>query len=737
MPSAMTQLSPGVGVTEYDETTSLPAVSTSGGGFSGNFKWGPVNERTTLSDSTGLEKTFGKPTDGNFIDWFSVFNFLAYTQNAEVVRVVDSVARNASDAVPQVIFNEDHFRLNVSVGTPSASFVARYPGLLGNSLLVEVADANTFMGWEYADLFDTAPGTSSSAEALGAMNDEIHVVIVDKLGEFSGVPGSVLEKYPYASKAFDAKDANGGPSFYMDLLNRMSQYVWVMKPSTNATLPVINPAGTGGGAITPTVAAGGSGYTQGAAVAVSGANPGGSGFAATVDVVDGVVTAVNVTAGGTGYTAATVSIVGGGTGFAGTVTVAAGVVTGVTVVNGGTGYSGASTVSIAGGGTGATAGVVITDGIVSAVNVTNPGTGYTSATLTVAGGTGANLTAAFSPVINTVAWGTPLVVAGVPSNYAMMNDNATVVLAGGLDSVAVTAVERIAGYNLFANADQSDVGLLFTGDGGGQAHNKVVLQHIIDNVCETRKDVLVFGSPNLVDVQGRTESQATAAVKAFRQSLDRSTSYGVMDSGWKVQYDVYNNKYRVVPLNADIAGLCAQVDSTNDPWWSPGGYNRGRIKNIVSLIYSPSKTSRDALYKDGINPVTTFGTDGTILMGDKTLQGKLSAFSYIGIRRLFIVLRKMVASGAKYTLFDFNTVYTRANFINMVEPRLRDVQGRQGMDSYFLQCDERNNNDEVIQRGEFVATIFIKPMYSIQWVSLNFVAVRREVSFEEKTGQTY
>lgn len=737
MPSAMTQLSPGVGVTEFDETTSRPAVSTSGGGFAGNFKWGPVNERTTLSDSQGLERTFGKPTDSNFIDWFSVYNFLAYTQNAEVVRVVDAAARNASDAAPQVIFNEEHFRLNVSVGTPTAAFVAKYPGLLGNSLEVEIADAATFVGWEYADLFDTAPGTTASAEALGAVNDEIHIVIVDKLGEFSGVPGSVLEKYPYASKAADAKDANGGPGFYMDLLNRMSQYVWVMKPSTSATLPAINPAGAGGGAISVALGAGGSGYTQGAAVTVAGANGGASGFAATVDVVDGKVTGITVTDGGTGYTSATVSVVGGGTGFVGTATVAAGVITAVTVQNGGTGYSGASTVSFAGDGTGATGTAVVANGIISAVNVSNPGAGYTAATLSVAGGTGATLTPSFSPVTTTVAWGTPLVVAGVPSDYAAMNTNAVIPLSGGLDSVAVTAVERIAGYNLFANADTSDVGLIFTGDGGGQAHNKLVIQHIIDNVAEPRKDVLVFGSPNLVDVQGRTESQATAAVKAFRQSLNRSTSYGVMDSGWKIQYDVYNNKYRVVPLNADIAGLAAQVDATNDPWWSPAGYNRGRIKNIVSLIYSPSKTSRDALYKDGINPVTTFGTDGTILMGDKTMQGKLSAFSFIGIRRLFIVLRKMVASGAKYTLFDFNTVYTRANFINMVEPRLRDVQGRQGMDSYFLQCDERNNTDEVIQRGEFVATIFIKPMYSIQWVSLNFVAVRREVSFEEKTGQTY
>jgi hypothetical protein len=738
MSSAITQLSPGVGVNEIDMTTSLPAISTSGGGYVGDFMWGPVDERTTLSDSGTLEATFWKPTDSNYIDWFSVFNFLAYTSNAEVVRVVDTVARNASDAVPQRIFNANHFRMNVSVGTPTATFAARYPGSLGNSLRVSLADANTFTTWEYADLFDTAPGTSTIASQLGAVNDELHIVVVDLLGQFSGVPGSVLEKYAYVSKASDAKDANGAMSYYVDQLNAFSAYVWAMKPSTNATMASLAPAGNGGGAVTLAVATGGSGYAQGAAVTVASPNAGGSGFAGTAVVKNGVITAITVSAPGTGYTSAGVSVTGAGSGFVGTVTVAAGAVTGVVVANGGSGYAPGTVVSFSGPGTGADATATLTDGILTGVTVVSPGVGYTNGTPAIAGtGTGATFVMTTSPVVQTVAWGSKMVILGVPSAFTQLTTVGVVTLAGGLDSVAVTAVERIHGYDFFSNADQSDVGLLFTGNGGGATHNKIVIQHLIDNVSEVRKDCLTFCSPNLSDIQGKTESQATAAVKAFRVAVGRSSSYAIMDSGWKVQYDVYNNKYRVVPLNADIAGLCAQVDATNDPWWSPGGYNRGRVKNIVSLIYSPGKTSRDALYKDGVNPVTTFGVDGTILMGDKTLQGKQSAFSYIGIRRLFIVLRKMVANGAKYTLFDFNTPYTRANFVNMVEPRLRDVKGRNGMNDFYLQCDERNNGDEIVQRGEFVASIFIKPMYSIQWVSLNFIAIRREVSFDEVAGITF
>ena len=739
MPSAMTQLSPGVGVTEFDETTSLPAVSTSGGGFSGNFAWGPVNERTTLSDSRDLENTFHKPTDANFVDWFSVFNFLAYTRNCEVVRAVDAAARNSADtATAQRIFNENHFRLVVSQATPTATFAARYPGLLGDSLRLSVADANTFATWSYADLFDTAPGTSSYAAKLGGKDDEIHVVVVDYLGKFTGVPGSVLEKYPYASKAIDSKDANGGPSYYVEQLNRFSKYIWALKPMDN-TFAGVNAAGAGGGSVTTVaITNGGSNYAQGAAVTITGANVGAAGFTGKANIKSGAITAVAVTAGGTGYTTApTVTASGPGTGFTATATVSGGAVTAINVVTPGEGYNGSTTLSFSGPGTGATATLTVTNGIVTSVTITNPGSKYTSGTVAIAGGTGVVATATFSPATTTVAWGTPVVVSGVASTYAAMSASVDVQLQGGADSVAVTAVERIPGYEFFSNADQSDVGLIFTANCGGSAFNKPVSQYIIDNIAEARKDTIVFVSPNLEDIQGKTESQATAAVKLFRQGLNRSTSYAVMDSGWKVQYDVYNNRYRVVPLNADVAGLCAQVDQTNDPWWSPGGYNRGRIKNIISLVYSPGKTSRDALYKDGINPVTTFGVDGTLLFGDKTLQGKLSAFSYIGIRRLFIVLRKMVAAGAKYTLFDFNTPYTRANFVNMVEPRLRDVKGRNGMHDYMLKCDEQNNTDEVIQRGEFVASIFIKPMYSIQWVSLNFVAIRREVKFEEIAGLTF
>jgi len=208
-----------------------------------------------------------------------------------------------------------------------------------------------------------------------------------------------------------------------------------------------------------------------------------------------------------------------------------------------------------------------------------------------------------------------------------------------------------------------------------------------------------------------------------------------MDSGWKYQYDKFNDVYRWVPLNADIAGLCVNTDSVRDPWFSPAGLNRGQIKNAVKLAWNPRRSHRDELYKNGINPVVTLPGQGTVLFGDKTLQSKPSAFDRINVRRLFIVLEKAIATAAKYTLFEFNDEFTRAQFRNLVEPFLRDVQGRRGIYDFRVVCDNTNNTPEVIDRNEFVGDIYIKPARSINFITLNFVATRTGVDFDEIVGQ--
>jgi phage tail sheath protein FI len=306
---------------------------------------------------------------------------------------------------------------------------------------------------------------------------------------------------------------------------------------------------------------------------------------------------------------------------------------------------------------------------------------------------------------------------------------AVVTLSGGADDFVVVDGDIEAGYDLLTNAETYDISLVVTG-----AASKTVANYVIDNLVEVRKDCVAFISPN---TDGEpiiaTGSDGVDAITTFTADLSHS-SYAVVDTGWKYQYDRYNDKYRWVPLNADLAGLCARTDYTTDPWFSPGGLNRGQIKNVVKLGFSPDKTSRDNLYIRNINPVVTFPGQGTILYGDKTFTAKPSAFDRINVRRLFIVLEKAIARAAKYQLFEFNDDFTRAQFRSMTEPFLRGVQGRRGITDFRVKCDATNNTAEVIDSNNFVADIFIKPNRSINFITLNFVAARSGVSFSEIGG---
>ena len=320
---------------------------------------------------------------------------------------------------------------------------------------------------------------------------------------------------------------------------------------------------------------------------------------------------------------------------------------------------------------------------------------------------------------NKVAWGTPLVNGKL---YENLTSNVTVTLANGVSGDVVTDGNLISAFSLFSNSETYDVSLIATG-----AVSTTVLNNVI-TIAENRKDCVVFGSPLITDVVNAT-NQATKVIST-RSNLT-SSSYAVMDSGWKYQYDRYNDVYRWVPLNGDVAGLAARTDFVADPWFSPAGFSRGQIRNVVKLAYSPDKTDRDNLYKSGINPVVSFPGQGTVLFGDKTLLSKPSAFDRINVRRLFIILEKSIASAARFQLFEFNDDFTRAQFVNLVEPFLRDVKGRRGVTDFKVVCDETNNTGEVIDRNEFVADIFVKPARSINFIQLNFVATRTGISFEE------
>lgn len=280
-----------------------------------------------------------------------------------------------------------------------------------------------------------------------------------------------------------------------------------------------------------------------------------------------------------------------------------------------------------------------------------------------------------------------------------------------------------SGYEMFKDADHIDVALLLGGPlGTGAAKN-------LCDLAKSRKDCVAFVSAAVSD-STVSSSVKIAACKALRDSVGNN-NYAFVDSGYKFMYDAFNDVNRWVPLNGDIAGLCARTDATNDPWWSPAGFNRGQVRGTIKVAFNPNKDERDEIYGYGINPVVTFSGEGTILFGDKTAQTRPSSFDRINVRRLFIVLEKAIAKAAKYSLFEFNDAFTRSQFKGLIEPFLRDVQGRRGIVDFKVVCDEKNNTPQVIDSNNFVADIYIKPNRSINFIQLNFVATKTGVSFEE------
>jgi len=556
------QLSPGVNVSEIDLTTIVPSVATSIGAFAGPFAWGPIGEIITISDEVRLADTFGKPDSTNYEYWFSAANFLAYTSNLKIVRAANTASTRNATANGTAIFikNNDDWLENHNGYADGAynGFAARFAGAIGNSLKVSMADANTYATWTYSTQFTTTPGTSTYVSNKGGANDEIHIIVIDEDGLFTGTRGTILEKFPFASKASDAKDDAGNTNYYKNVIINKSKYIhWVSH---------------------------------------------------TTDV-------------------------GSGT-----------------------------------------------------------------------------------------AWGST----ANASTFKAMTANVTVSLSAGADGTVSTA-NVVTAYDYFDNAESVDIALVVSGPA-----NQTLADSLI-SMAETRKDCVVFLSPEKADCVDNAGSETTDIV-AYRDTLT-STSYAVLDSNWKYQYDKYNDVYRWVPLNGDVAGLCARTDLERDPWFSPGGLNRGIIKNSIKLAWNPTKTNRDSLYVKGVNPIVTFQGEGTVLFGDKTLLSKPSAFDRINVRRLFIVLEKAIARAARFSMFEFNDQFTRAQFVALVEPFLRDVQGRRGITDFRVVCDETNNTGEVIDRNEFIGDIYIKPARSINFIQLNFVAVRTGVSFEEVVGR--
>lgn len=666
-------VSPGIRTREIDLTGIVPAVSTSIGGYAGKFQWGPVGETVNLSNEKDLARLFGIPTKEFAQSYHTAASFLRYSGALIVARAINDDAKNASTgeagAYPEnfLIRNREEFD-GALASTYTANFYARYPGEYGNSLevIAQVAGSQTrykidaievdgtevkitldidelgtiengeeifllgvrssgdlitaltttqiFIGdtqldggkivgtvytneaqtnpfdasgfnqitftstqLESAQLttraardveqaFTTRPGTSSYAAGFGVENDELHIMVVDRDGKFTGSRGAILETFPNVSAAQDAKRDDGASSYYKTVINQRSNYVFV-------------------------------------------------------DNLDGIM-------------------IGGDS--------------------------------------------VIKDDPSGAV---------------------------FSP--------------------AFAGSAITKSFEGGENGDTNSNAGVYEALELFKDPEILDVNLLFAeNDLEGQT---TVARKLIQ-VVEGRQDCVAFISPDISVSKLSTDNQKLNRVLEKFNKIS-STSFAVFDSSPVYVYDKYNDEYIWTPAAGHIAGLCARTDDVADAWFSPAGYNRGVLLGVAKLGFVPKQNHRDELYKSRVNPLVSFPGEGIILFGDKTAQSTTSAFDRINVRRLFIILRKAIAEASKAQLFEFNDEFTRAQFRNLVNPFLRDIQGRRGITDFRVVCDETNNPGEIIDSNRFVGDIYVKPARAINFISLNFVATRTDVEFEEIIGQ--
>jgi len=691
-------VSPGVQVNEVDLTNVVPAVATSIGAIVGPFEKGPVSSVTDISSEEDLVKVFGKPNADNFEWWFTAANFLGYSDSLKVVRAESAIV-NAGTTSGILIRDTDHYSESFASGQGSVGeWAARSAGTWGIGIGVSVCA--TASAYE-----QTAVTTTSGAEAAAQTDISVTSASVINIGDL--VNFGETEGYEYEVTARNTgtnvitvrlkDDPNGqglqnAVSSGTNIRRRWRCYdLFDGAPGTSAWATQ-NGRGT---ADELHVAV----YDTTGDITGFDADTKGERTNAAIEVFPRLSKnpSAKTSQGGNNYYADVIYRQSEFVFWMDHNTAGA---------NWGTNVDGAAGFIIMNG----------TDG-----SSTDAGDNIVF-NRTDSGGTDA---------------GDSITLDSGTSGYSAQDTPTKNELLGGTDDYSASAGELKAGYTKFEDTESLDVNLVLGGPGGGagdSSSDQDTHVTMITDMVEKRRDCVGFVSPYrsaTVNVTS-TITQTSNVKTAF--DLCPSSSYMVYDSAYKYMYDKYNDVYRHVPMNGDTAGLCAYTDRVTDPWYSPGGYNRGNVRGAIKLSYNPTKADRDILYRARINPIVNFPGQGVVLFGDKTALSKPSAFDRINVRRLFLVLEKAIATASKFQLFEFNDEFTRAQFRSLVEPFLRDVQGRRGITDFSVICDASNNTGFVIDRNEFVADIYIKPARSINFITLNFIATRTGVAFSEVQG---
>ena len=746
---AANQLSPGVVVQERDLTTITSLSTANLGVIAAPFELGPVEEVVTVTSERDLVEKFGKPNDSNYEYWYTASQFLSYGGILKAIRVNSTALKNAVDGgTAPLIANQDGYEASYEDSNNNWKWAARTPGHKGNSIGIFVTDSG-------ADQIAVLPAPGSGNE---------HEFVADAaLSASSGASGKVF-KYsilltvdtivgsftPGATTTINI----GGSQESVDVLawDANNQKLEIGLPSGGVTGILADGQAITAGTNTAVISTGG--IERQLYIAL---NKDSIDFAASDVVADTNSTNVTITSVRVEYNereylpgvkwinvaprpGTSQSIAGQG-GFRDELHVV------VVDVDGGlTGTAGAVLERFVGMSKASDAKTSVgeTNYYKTVIKQRsqyifwgNHETGLFAATGTSSdgnwglSGVGRQFNLLRSAAGTTDFPGGSFTI-GSKNNatfYYRLTDGANYSISSGEYSVSSTDVE--SAYQLISDPESQTIDYILTGPSGvddGTAKAKVTA---LTSIVEERRDCLLFVSPRRANVVGVSSSQQqTENIEAFFKLLP-SSSYVVFDSGYKYIYDKYNDLYRYVPCNGDVAGLCLQTTETAEPWFSPAGFQRGVLRNAIKLAFTPNKTQRDTLYANRINPIVSFPGQGVVLYGDKTALSYASAFDRINVRRLFLTIERVISGAAKSQLFEQNDEAQRALFLNIVEPYMRDVQGRRGVTDFLIKCDGDNNPAEAIDRGEFYAEIFVKPTRTINYITLTFVATRTGVSFGE------
>ena len=746
---AANQSSPGVVIQERDLTTITTLSTANVGVIAAPFELGPVEEVIEVSNERELVERFGKPNDNNYEFWYTASQFLSYGGVLKTIRATSTALKNAVDSgTAPLIKNLQDYETTYETANNNFTWAARTPGTKGNSIGIFMTDAG-------ADQIAVIPAPGSG--------NEFEFVADAALTAASGAAGKVYKYSILLTVDTIVGDFVPGTSTTISIGGSNEAVTVLAWDPANKKLEIALPSGGVTGIISD-----GQTVTQGTNtcdISASGIerrlyvglNSGSIAFAATDSVDDTNSNAAVITSVRNEYaereylpgvkwinvaprptTSLYANSVGGRNDEIHIIVADVdGGITGTTgaVLERFVGLSKASDAKTSVGETNYYAEVIKqkSDYIFWAEHETDvfAATGTASA-----GNWGQTANARQYNLLRSASGST-----SYPEGRTTVGskNNATFYyrLASGADYTTTGSVYTVSNadlataYELVQDPESQTVDYILAGPAGADDASAIAKVTSLVNIAEERRDCIVFCSPRRGSIIGVSNSTTvTDNLVAYFDQLP-SSSYLVFDSGYKYIYDKYNDVYRYVPTNGDVAGLCLQTTETSEPWFSPAGFSRGVLRNAIKLAYSPNKTQRDRLYAARINPIVSFPGQGVVLFGDKTALGFASAFDRINVRRLFLTIERVIGSAAKSQLFEQNDEAQRSLFLNIVEPYLRDVQGRRGVTDFLVKCDADNNPPESVDRGEFYAEIFVKPTRTINYITLTFTATRTGVAFSE------